>query len=216
MASCYQIKEWWRVESGWSEWCESVTALHGSINYGGSSPALHSQHWTRGLLTLTSVGTCVGTWYWYRVHFTLYTLYTSLVPSPPKTTPHCPHAAPWPPQQRRYTDIPELSNHLQSLHTLHFTSAVGYAGTGPTVDCHCAGTSALWRMQQLGVTAVLQWQHFHHQAASVNKQSVVIIQQASSTPIVSPPLTSLPVQAISSIDGNCCIFRQHKHYIIYI
>ena len=125
-AHCFMLSNKGVVESGWSEWCESVTALHGSINYGGSSALSTLQHWTRGLLTLTSV----GTWYWYRVHYTLYTLYplytlyTSLVPSPPKTTPHCPHAAPWPPQQRRYTDIPELSNHLQSLHTLHFTSAV--------------------------------------------------------------------------------------------
>ena len=125
-AHCYMLSNKGVVESGWSEWCESVTALHGSINYGGSSALSTLQHWTRGLLTLTSVGTCVGTWYWYRVHtrYTLYTLYTSLVPSPPKTTPHCPHSAPWPPQQRRYTDIPELSNHLQSLHTLHFTTAV--------------------------------------------------------------------------------------------
>ena len=76
----------------------------------------------------------MGTWYWYRAHYTLYTLYTlytSLVPSPPKTTPHCPHAAPWPPQQRRYTDIPELSNHLQSPHTLHFTTAAAMQVLGP-------------------------------------------------------------------------------------
>ena len=59
------------MESGWSEWCESVTALHGSINYGGSSALSTAQHWTRGLLTLTSV----GTWYWYRVHYSLYNIH---------------------------------------------------------------------------------------------------------------------------------------------
>ena len=109
-----------------------------------AAPLYTLQHWTRGLLTLTSV----GTWYWYTVHYTLYTytlytLYTSLVPSPPKTTPHCPHAAPWPPQQRA------LLRHSRTLQpspvSTHFTlyQRRSYAGTGPTVDCHCAGTSAL-------------------------------------------------------------------------
>ena len=38
------------MESGWSECGESVTALHGSINYGGSSPALHSPTLDTGLV----------------------------------------------------------------------------------------------------------------------------------------------------------------------
>ena len=47
------------VESGWSECGESVTALHGSINYGGSSPALHSPTLDTGLVN-TDKSKCRG------------------------------------------------------------------------------------------------------------------------------------------------------------
>ena len=109
--------------------------------------------------------------------YTLYTLYTSLVPSPPKTTPHCPHAAPWPPQQRRYTDIPELSNHLQSLHTLHFTSAAAMQVLGPlltvTVLEHlrCDACSSSLELQCCSDNTIKLQRSINNLQSSSNKQA---------------------------------------------
>ena len=127
------------VESGWSECGESVTALHGSINYGGSSPALHSPTLDMGLINtdkrsglcghLVLVQSTLDTLY------TLYTLYTVYFTGPISAknntalSAHCTVA----------TAAAALHRHSRTLQpspvSTHFTlyHRRSYAGTGPTV-----------------------------------------------------------------------------------
>ena len=148
MASCYQIKEWWRVESGWSECGESVAALHGSINYGGSSPTLHGSTLDTGLVNTDKCGHLVLVQSTLDTLYTLYTLSTVYFTGPISAKNNTALSA----RCTVATAAAALHRHSRTLqpspvstpHTLHFTSQRCIAeGTGPTVDCHCAGTSAL-------------------------------------------------------------------------
>ena len=140
-AHCFMLSNKGVVESGWSEWCESVTALHGSINYGGSSAlsSLHGSTLDTGLVNTDKCGHLV------LVQSTLYTLYTVYFTGPISAKNNTALSA----RCTVATAAAALHRHSRTLQpspvSTHFTLYHRRiaAATGPTVDCHCAGTSAL-------------------------------------------------------------------------
>ena len=98
---------------------------------------------------------------------------------------------------------------ISSLYTLHFTSAAAMRVLGP-LSLSCDACSSSLELQCCSDNTIIIKLH-----RSINNlQSSFSFAAARSTPIVSGPLTSLPVQAISSIDGNCCIFHRHEGYTL--